>query len=160
VAAFGGWFGFAGYSITVRSLPPGAYQLAVSARSTVSGKFDTRIVPINVADVATIVVDSPSPNAVMPAGGELKDGPQTRGIQRPACSTRGRIRRGAGVHLRGVADYRIARPDIGARFRMACGLSFKLRLRSLRPGRKHTVAGVQHRLERFPAVAFVRVGVR
>jgi hypothetical protein len=65
--AFGGsQFTASGFSILATGIPPGTYDLAVYARSTLSGKFDGRVSRINVAAPPSnprMYIDLPSQNS-------------------------------------------------------------------------------------------------
>lgn len=67
--AFGASFSTSGYGLVVRGLTPGSYTLAVFEHSLVLGGFaPARVVRLQIASSATLVVDTPRQNAALGQG--------------------------------------------------------------------------------------------
>jgi hypothetical protein len=146
-AAFGTAFTSSAFDLVVGDLTPGLYQLAVFARSSVSGTFsNVKTVTIQMLTGAAIVIDTPVEGATL--------GPvELRGwaIDRAAAQGTGvdtvhvwaypNPGSGAAPLFVGVATYGLPRPDVGAVFGEAFSNSgFSLTITTPRYGMYQIVA--------------------
>ena len=137
-AIFGGRFSGSGYYLVVSNLAPGSYTLVVYSRSTVSGQFTA--VSRAITRVGTAMsIDTPASTSLVTQpfllGGwaldaDAPDGPGVDAIHVWAFPAAG----GAPIFV-GVADYGVARPDVGAVYGSRFTLSgYNLVVTGLPPG--------------------------
>jgi hypothetical protein len=121
-AAFGARFTNSGYSMAIRGLAPGTYQIAAYPHSTVTNTFPiVRTTTVTARNTPRMAVDGPANNATVAASGfsvsgwavdlAAASGPGVDAIHVyafPAGSSAAR--------LLGAASYGISRPDVGAAF--------------------------------------------
>jgi len=140
-----------GYSLQVRGMQPGIYQLVVFAYSSVTHNFtQARAVQITVAPDPQMVIDLPGAGKItlpaMVAGWTLDHaadgGPGIDAVHVWAYPAAG----GAPIFT-GAADYGVARPDVAAAFGNPAftNSGYGMILRGLAPG-KYTLAVFAHRL--------------
>jgi hypothetical protein len=141
-ALFGPQFATAGFSITVGGLVPGTYTLAIYPHSQITNTFaPPQVLTVTVANGGLIAIGAPTDGAIAYGGtllgGWAIDRASTTGTGVSVVHVYAYPNPGSGeapVFL-GVADYGIARPDVGAIFGSRFTNSgFNLYLPPLTPG--------------------------
>ena len=123
-AIFGEKFGFAGWRVTVDSLPAGPYLVVAFGHSTVTNTYTVNATrAISIDSRPLLSVDAPAPGSVVPAGARVFVGGWA--IDLAAASGTGIdavhvwIYPGGGAgtpFFAGVATYGVSRPDVGGIF--------------------------------------------
>jgi glucose/arabinose dehydrogenase len=119
-AAFGSQFTSSGYQMLVRGLPPGSWQITVSARSTLTGTYtQSRTVTVRVLPSAWIIVDTPTPGSVTSGfvvAGWAIDASAASGTGVDAVHLWAYPEAGGAPVFVGANTAWVARPDVGAIF--------------------------------------------
>jgi uncharacterized protein (DUF2141 family) len=150
------WYGErtrkSGFSLTVRGLPPGTYQVVAFAYSSVTWTFSqARAAMVTVAPDPRIVIDTPAPGAVtLPAtlAGWVLDASADGGTGIDAVHVWAYPADGTPAIFAGAATYGLARPDVAAAFggnALFTNSGYSLRLQHLNPG-KYNVVVFAHRI--------------
>ena len=119
--AFGASFSTSGYGLVVRGLAPGSYMLAVFEHSILGGFAPARVVRVQIASSATLVVDTPRQNAALGqgfmVGGWAADFGATTGGGIDIVDVYAYpLDTGGAPVLLGGAPMNVQRPDVGAYF--------------------------------------------
>ena len=118
-ALFGPTFTNAGYSVAVRGLPPGAYQLIVFALSVRTGQFSiARAVPVTIRSSMSLVVDTPRDGSTISPSftiaGWAIDAAAATGTGIDAVHVWAYPQAGGAPVFAGAATLGDARPDVAA----------------------------------------------
>jgi hypothetical protein len=141
-AVYGAQFANAGYQVMVSGLTPGAYTFVIAPHSSVTSTFaPPRILTLTVAEGGLISLDVPTDGATAYGGTKLGgwaiDRAATTDTGVSAVHVYAYPNPGSGeapIFL-GVAEYGIARPDVGASFgTQFTNSGFRLYLPPLAPG--------------------------
>jgi hypothetical protein len=118
-AAFGSRFTNSGYSLPVKGLAPGPYQLVVFSRSTATGTFNaSRTVFVTLRNSPQMALDAPSPGTAagsVTVRGWAIDLAAATGPGVDAIHVWG-YRNGGAAQFLGTATYGSARADVGSAF--------------------------------------------
>jgi hypothetical protein len=139
-AIFGPSFTNSGYQVTVRGLPPGAYQLIAYAFSVRTGQFSiARVVPVTITASPRLVIDTPGNNSVVPSrftlAGWAIDAAAATGIGIDAVHVWAYPAAGGSAVFAGAATLGDARPDVGAYFGAQFATAgYHLEVSTLAPG--------------------------
>ena len=127
-AVFGADYTNAGFELTVRGLPPGAYTLTAFGHAIRTGTFSVaREVPVVVASSLRMAVDAPAPGASVSGSfvvaGWVLDGTAASGAGIDAVHVWAYPTSGAPPAFLGAATLGISRPDVAAAFGAQFGAS-------------------------------------
>lgn len=145
-AVFGASHTASGYGLIVRDLAPGSYMLAVFEHSTVMGGFaPARVVRVQIASSAMLVLDTPSQNAAVGQGfmigGWAADFGAATGGGIDVVDVYAYPQTGGAPILLGGTSVNVRRPDVAAAFGAQFGTTgFNLLAPALPPGRYQIVA--------------------
>ena len=142
-ALFGASFTNSGYNLTVSGIPPGAYQINVYARSTVTGTFSiVRTVQATLAEPALMALDGPAPGSSVSQPFNIsgwamdRSAPTGTGVDTLHVWAYRNPGSGTPPVFLGTAAYGAARGDVGAIFGSRFTPSgYTLQVSGLAPGK-------------------------